>query len=64
MKNMQGLVKIMLMWLLQDALFVLAALLVGITIYRIRFVWREARASRSFVCARQLVIYQSIEVRS
>ena len=63
MKNMQSLVKIMLIWLLQDALFALAAVLVGFTIYRIRFVWKDARVSRSFVCARQLVMYQSVEVR-
>jgi hypothetical protein len=64
MKNMQSLVKIMLMWLLQDALFALAAVLLGVTVYRIRFVRSEAKASRSFVCVRQLVLYQSLEVRT
>jgi hypothetical protein len=64
MKNMQNLVMIMLTWLLQDALFAFAACLVGVTFYRIRFVWSESRALRSFVCVRELVMYQSVEVRA
>jgi hypothetical protein len=64
MKNMQNLVTIMLTWLLQDALFAFATFLLGVTVYRIRFVWSESKALRSFVCVRELVIYQSAEVRA
>jgi hypothetical protein len=61
---MQNFLKIMLMWLLQDVLFALAALLLVVTVYRIRFVWKGTMASYSFVCMQKIVVYQSVEVEA
>jgi hypothetical protein len=61
MKNMQTLVKMMLSWLLQDLFFAISALLVGVSFYRLRFIVPRSN-SRSFVCFRQMVLQQSVEV--
>jgi hypothetical protein len=61
LKNMQDLVKMMLSWLLQDLHFAISALFVGVSFYRLRFVVPSSN-SRSFVCFRQMVLQQSVEV--